>query len=249
MLNPLDTVISQYANSPTLRQLVLNMNEHIDPSTNFADFYEYVWNVDTAKGFGLDVWGKIVNVSRYLTIEDIIPHFGFASAVSEGGLATLAYLAPPTSGMYSFLAPASMSVPIVFNDILGFDQAVFFGEDLATNTYRLDDDVYRLLVLTKALANISLSTPASINQLLRNLFAGRGRCYVSDLGGMKMAYVFEFLLRPFELAVLLQSGIIPRPAGVSSSIIQVAPETFGFLEAGGKPFGEGVFLLFNRGLK
>jgi hypothetical protein len=210
-MNVIDTVASQYANSPTLRQLIDSMNQYFDPSTNFDDFYNYVWNVDTAQGFGLDVWGKIVNVGRDLTIPSTIDFFGF----SESGYA------PP------------------------FGYSSFLDVNAATQTYRLGDDVYRALILTKAMANISASTSASINQLLQNLFPNRGRCYVRDDGGMQMTFVFEFLLVPYELAVLNQSGIVPRPAGVSSAILQVAvPSTFGFMEAGGLPFGEGVF--FNQ---
>lgn len=62
------TVISQYANSPTLLQLCKNMAQYVDPSANLAQFYGYVWNVATAVGFGLDIWGKIVRVKRQLSV-------------------------------------------------------------------------------------------------------------------------------------------------------------------------------------
>jgi hypothetical protein len=71
------TVISQYANSPTILQLVKNMDTYINQKTNFANFFNYVWNVLSAKGFGLDIWGKIVGVSRLLTIPATVVNFGF----------------------------------------------------------------------------------------------------------------------------------------------------------------------------
>lgn len=68
MENYRDTIISQYANSPTINQLIESLNGYIDPRANMQAFYDYVWNVDTAKGFGLDVWGKIVGVSRIFKV-------------------------------------------------------------------------------------------------------------------------------------------------------------------------------------
>ncbi len=208
MENPIVTVAAQYANSPTLMQMIDSMNQYFDPSTNFAEFYDYVWNVETAQGFGLDVWGKIVNVGRDLTVPGELLYFGFEEA----------------------------------GDALPFGQMPFYNNNALTQTYRLEDDVYRVLILTKALANISESTPASLNKLLQNLFPGRGRAYVLDLGGMQMRFVFEFLLEPFEYAILTQSGAVPHPAGVGSDILQVeVASTFGFMEGAGQPFGSGVF--------
>ena len=36
----------------------------IDPSESIEDFYNLIWNVGTANGLGLDVWGRIVGVDR-----------------------------------------------------------------------------------------------------------------------------------------------------------------------------------------
>lgn len=71
------TVISQYANSPIILQLIQNMQDYYDPNANFDAFYELIWNVDTAEGYGLDVWGRIVGVSRILQIPVATPYFGF----------------------------------------------------------------------------------------------------------------------------------------------------------------------------
>lgn len=72
-----DTVISQYANSPTLNRLIQNFNDYIDPAANLTAFYNYVWNVDTAQGFGLDYWGRIVGVGRLLQLPAVPTTFGF----------------------------------------------------------------------------------------------------------------------------------------------------------------------------
>ncbi len=207
MQNVITTIAAQYANSPTLRQLIDSMNTYFDPATDFATFYSYVWNVDTAQGFGLDILGRIVNVSRELTIPGTVDYFGFDEAT----------------------------------DAQPFDQEPFFDGELSTQTYTLADDAYRTLILAKALSNLSASTAPSINALLQSLFP-RGRCYVLDLGGMAIKFVFEFALEPFERAILTQSGVIPRPAGVSVSIFELDTETtFGFSQQlTAQPFGYGV---------
>lgn len=212
------TIISEYANSPTLVQLVTNMNGCIDPSADFDNFYNFVWNVQTAQGFGLDIWGKIVNVSRLLTIPGGATYLGFNEA---------------------FTAPTAATGPQPWG------QAPFFAGTADTETFTLSDDAYRTLILVKALSNISNCTAPSLNQLLQNLFAGRGRCYVGDLGNMQMSFTFEFYLQPFELAIMTQSGAIPRPAAVGAYLVQApVPNVFGFAEAGSAsaaPFGQGTF--------
>ena len=38
---------------------------------------------------------------------------------------------------------------------------------------------------------------------------------------MTMIYKFEFVLTPVELAIVLQSGVLPKPTGVSATVQQV----------------------------
>lgn len=64
------TIISQYANSPILTRLITNMDAYLDQTGNFQDFFDLVMNVDTAQGWGLDVWGRIVYVSRTLSVAE-----------------------------------------------------------------------------------------------------------------------------------------------------------------------------------
>lgn len=208
MQNLEQTILAQFANSPTIVQLITNFNQYIDPRADLNAFYSMVWDVDTAQGFGLDYWGKIVGVSRNLTIPAGAANMGFKEGLSYQP----------------------------------FGQAPFYNGTVATNTYALADSAFRTLILVKALGNISSCTARSLNQLLQNLFSSRGRCYVADSGGMQMRYVFEFALLPYEIAILTQSGAVPRPAAVTAKIVQFdLPTTFGFSE--GK-----VYQTFNHGV-
>lgn len=212
MINVQQTIISQYANSPTMNRLIENMNEYLDPRVNMQKFYDFVWNVDTAEDWGLDIWGKIVGVSRILQIPGADPIVGFDNASDP-------------------------------KDWTPMSEGRFAMEGETTTSYELPDDAYRVLVLAKALANIAATTAPALNQLLRNLFPGRGRAYVRDLGGMAMQFVFNFNLTTIEYAILTQSGVMPHPAGVFYSVLVIPPKLFGFQGQGpnAQPFNFGVF--------
>lgn len=71
--SPIDTIASQYANSPTLLQLIASFNQCVNPDIDFTNFYNLVWNIDTAAGFGLDILGRILGVTRQLDVPAIYP--------------------------------------------------------------------------------------------------------------------------------------------------------------------------------
>lgn len=184
--DPWATIISQFANSPILSQLIVNFAAYVDQTKNLQDFLDLIWNVDTAIGHGLDVWGKIVGVSRTLTINSVT-YFGFA----EQGAT-----------------------------IDTFNSVSFYSGQGATSNFDLSDTAYQKLIFAKALANISDGSIKSINQLLLNLFPFRGNCFVVDNGDMSLVYKFQFILTPVEAAIVSTSGVLPKPVGVQSSIVQ-----------------------------
>ena len=186
IMTAMPTVMSQYANSPVLMGLVDYFNQWIDPAADIDNFYNTVWNVATAVGFGLDIWGRIVGVPRKINIIPLPDYFGFNEAL-----------------------PGSFP----------FNQEPFYSGIVSTGTFELSDDSYRVLIMTKALANISSFTAPSVNALLSTLFKGRGSCYVQEIGPMAIEYVFNFALETWEASVIQQSDLMPRPAGVSLTIV------------------------------
>lgn len=81
MQNIKDTIMTQYANSPTILALIEGLNEVIDPQYFIEDFYKYVYSLSTAKGFGLDIWAEKVGVSRNVPMVDPnAKYFGFDPA-------------------------------------------------------------------------------------------------------------------------------------------------------------------------
>jgi len=74
------TLISQYAQSPVITQLIDNLAEYFDQSANWNNFYQYVWNLDTAQAWGLDFWGKVLRVTRFLELPITAEYLGFEAA-------------------------------------------------------------------------------------------------------------------------------------------------------------------------
>lgn len=180
------TILSQYSASTILLTYLDFLAQNLDVTDAVGGFYDNVWNIDTAVGWGLDFWGKIVGVSRVLAVTS--PFFGFANAGDV--------------------------------NIVGFDQAPFYSGQSLTGNVSLSDDAFRQLILAKAAANISDCSIPSINQILISLFGASGICYVQDNGDMTMAYVFGFALSPVQISIIETAGILPRPTGVSVTIIQ-----------------------------
>lgn len=74
------TIIAQYANSPILTAMIESFNAAMDLTVPLENFYDFVWNVLTARGYGLDVWGRIVGVQRAIQIPGSVTLFGFEEA-------------------------------------------------------------------------------------------------------------------------------------------------------------------------
>jgi len=184
-LNVVATIGSQYANSPTLAQLIWNNIAYLEAAEAIDNWFDNVWNIQTAQGYGLDVWGRIVGVQRVLQV----------AATAFWG--------------YSEALPGSEP----------YGQAPFYESGSVTSNYALSDDAFRTLILAKALANISDGSIPGLNQILLNLFPGRGNCYVTDGQDMTMTYTFEFPLSPVELAIVEQSGVLPTPCGVTATVV------------------------------
>ena len=196
MINWDETLLSQYVDSPTLVGLLQSFNDAVDPTINIASFYSNIWNVATAVGNGLDIWGQIVGVSRYLQVS-ASNYLGFEEA---------------------YTAPTATTGPQPFG------QAPFGSGTALTTTFALADAQYRRLILVKAAANISNLSIPSINALLQAEFSTSdginpyGSAYVINSGSMSFQYHLTFVPSAVQIAIINNSGVFPRPAGVSVSL-------------------------------
>ncbi|MBS0040636.1 DUF2612 domain-containing protein [Neisseria sp. Marseille-Q1983] len=85
MIDVKETVISQYANSSVICRLIRRFDECIDPRADRRRFYDTVWNVSTAQGFGLDIWGAIVGIGREVMIAAQDEYIGFTQGFTPFG--------------------------------------------------------------------------------------------------------------------------------------------------------------------
>ena len=75
-----ETIQSQYSASPTIIALVHSSRVRIKPDADIKLFYDCIFNIETAQGIGLDIWGRILGIGRLLDVEDAGEWFGFLEA-------------------------------------------------------------------------------------------------------------------------------------------------------------------------
>lgn len=246
------TVISQYANSPRLLQVIEGFAAAVDQTATMDGFYDQVFNLETAVGYGLDRAGRIVGVNRVLQVP-IQQFFGFAEAGDA-----LPFGDANFQGWTPHFGFAEAG------DALGFNQApfgaqkvwggvdpqagggIFYAGGALTSNYSMSDQTYRQVIYAKAAANICSGAIPAINRILLNIFPGRGNAYVQEgvlpqyfgfaeagdalpfgegpfyldepIARMMITYVFRFALSNVERAIVAQSGVLPKPPGVPTSV-------------------------------
>lgn len=207
------TVQKEYSNSATLLALLDDFDQWSNARAFSDQFLSYVWDISTAVGFGLDIWGRILGQSRYIQVDQ-----------TPGD--NMGFDAHPTTGQTNWKP---------------WNQAPFYGGSAAgTVAFALSDDYYRKLLLVKAAANIASCDVPSLNALMRSMFGDRGRCYVGyDLDfPMHIGYHFEFMPTNVERTII-ESGLFPIPAGMTVEYIYqtITYTPFGFREsnAGANP--------------
>lgn len=134
------------------------------------------------------------------------------------------------------------------NEVFGFDgsllnpwdQAPFYSAQ-ATDNYVLADRAYRFLIFLKAAVNLTNGSLADINKVLAQLFEGRGTIAALHVGTMHMRFLVQFVMEPFEQAIMQSEDVPPKPAGVLFDWYYVPVPTFGFDGSGLHPFNQGAF--------
>lgn len=189
-------VLAQYANSSTLLQLIESWSQALDQTRDLDNFFDYMWNVATAVGYGLDVWGAIVGVSRNLEVDN-------------GGV----YLGFEQGNGWDTLGPGGAS-------------PFYSGQPLTSNYTLTDRAYRQLILAKALSNICDGSIPAINAILLSlfgpdNAFGGGGRCYVTNGADMTMTYTFEFALDPVQTSIVFKSGVLPTPGGVRATIVVI----------------------------
>lgn len=76
--------MKQYSASQTINKLIADRAEYFNNEW-IDDFYSNIWDVDTAQGFGLDIWGRIVVIGRNIEVTES-DYFGFSTPPTRSWL-------------------------------------------------------------------------------------------------------------------------------------------------------------------
>ena len=206
-----ETILTQYSASQRLLRIIDTFNQAVSLDDFTDEFIAKVWDLTTCEAFGLDMWGKIVGVSRYIVAPIENSSFGFSEAND-----------------------VNPDYPTPFND------SPFFAGVQETTNVRLGDDAYRTLILCKAFTNISIATIPEINRFLKMLFYQRGRAYCVNYKDMTIGLTFEFELAPYEESILTNYDVTPVPSGVLVNVRPIVTPYFGFA-SDAYPINDGTF--------
>lgn len=188
------TILSQYAASPTIRRLIQSMNDYLDPAADIDAFYNLIWNVNTAVGIGLDIWGRIVGVGRVLQISPTA-YFGLNSFLGASGT-------PFNEGIFYHGQQATTNYALLDDPYRTLILAkALFNISNAT-----------IPAINQILINLfGAGGPMPV----------AGNSYCTDGNNMTMTYTFGDILDPVQAAIVFQSGVLPRPCGVFATVVQL----------------------------
>lgn len=99
-------IISQYANSDRIDAVIQSFNEAMDQTENIENLYDFIWNIETAVGYGLDVLGRILNIKRTIPIGGSTTYLGNEEAGSWTGFGQgILYSGGGTTTNFTLLDP------------------------------------------------------------------------------------------------------------------------------------------------
>lgn len=206
-----ETVQSQYAASKRMMAVIDAFWQAINPKADIDLLYKKLVNPRTAEGWGLDIWGRIVAIGR-------------------------SYLAVEDDTPYfGFDPPGDVVNPRLDN----FGNAPFYKQVLGK--VRLGDTAFRTYVFLKALINISNSSLASLNHMVKLLFPDAD-IQILHTGTMVLRVLILSPLSESDKAAL--DNLPWLPAGVGLEMYQVVTPTFGFAGTGLKNFNNGTFATY-----
>lgn len=208
-----ETVISQYANSPIITTLITNFASFIDQSANFDAFFDLIMNVDSAVGYGLDVWGRIVGINRVLTVTLPQSYFGFKEAGDAVGFNQAPfYSGQPLTSNFSLddISYRRLILVKAFANISQCSIPMLNQMLLTLFPHRGNAYVTEVSFGGPWFGFEEATDAVGFNQA--PFYSGQA------IQRMTMTYTFNFALSPLDLAIM-NSGVIPKPTGVRAYIV------------------------------
>lgn len=232
MLDPLSTVISQYANSPRICGLVQRWNACLDPSANITAFYDDVWNIETAIGYGLDVWGRILGTGRTvgnITLDDAT----YRNVLLAKAMANIS-----NSSIFSInlillqLFGPSSPTPVIGNPYVTDDgnmqmtitiggPATFAGASASGTTLTVPSDpISGTIRVGQYISGTGIAGfPVVLSQLTGSAgLAGTYQLDTNETAGPETMQSHS-PISATQSAIITYAGAIPKPAGVKLTVV------------------------------
>lgn len=221
---------SQYSNSPTIKSILNDFSGAINTEESTKIFFDNIFNVETAQGIGLDIWGRIVGIDREISINATLANtalFGFKESD----------LNPFNNGIF-----------------YSEDSDTVTGGNVVLT--KLDDTKYRELIMFKALANISPSDMESLKSLTYKIYKTNDVIVSNMLNIGTLSNGDMYNKTPMEVVfiyrknniTLLERALFEKclalvlAAGVGYHINVISKDPlFGFAGSGLNPFNNGAF--------
>lgn len=188
------TIYNQFAASQQLYNIIDTFAQAGSLDTFIDNFITKVWDINTCEDWALDIWGNIINISRYVKpsiTEDLI--FGFAEAKDTN--------------------PAITNYPTPFNN-----GSFYAGINSNSSLVRLGTAAYRAFIISKAFANLTIATIPEINRFIRLLLPDRPESYCEDTRQFNIK-IYTSYITPAELALIYSYEILPVSSCTKVTIV------------------------------
>lgn len=196
-----DLLILQYRNKPKARETV-KIGAEIYLADGLIFQLQDVLDIDKARGFCLDLIGKILGASR--KVQGLLIDRKYFAFEKEGGSLGFSTKFKTSDGMFK----------TYYNSTLSF--------------YSLGDEDYRILLKFKALANIQRASMAQMDENLWNAFGGD--VLLQNNQDLTITYIVANKLN-IALLAALKKGYLRAPIGIGMGYILEVPyptKIFGF---------------------
>jgi hypothetical protein len=234
-------LIIQYNNKPNARATIESFVRSLIANGILFDIRD-AYAVETAIGVQLDVIGKYVGVNRFYKIQDLVDFFALTDYVEVD---------PDSLDKFGFTDYADFE-DYQYNGTLNY-------KSVLSQTNRLEDDDFRVLIYLKILQNNINHSHKSIDDAVFDIFGSAIR--PDSLGDMEMYYFIDENLSAIIKASLAKN-LLPRPMGVQLTLITGVSEPFfgfatytnpaenpftlGFTDYAAYDTSEGQMLIYNQ---
>lgn len=180
---------TQYNNAPTLNILIKQFYDSNSLDQYALEYYNNVFNLDTAVGNGLDFWGIVLNQSR------VVKSFA-------------------TNNIFGFGTP---DLGTADEYPQNFDSGNFGMLETNTTNTTLDDDDYRRILKIRYRSLTTNNSIATISDIINEYTQSIDPsyfCLVKNESIGTFSYNFNYFLSSSEIGMFLISRFLPSPAGM-----------------------------------